>query len=168
MAVVYYLGTRGFRKGLLTFYLDLVSSLALHRIGVHLLFQSSTPPNDLYRMLFFKNITVELAIQDDSFLTDIPHLVLELNQDGRVVDKVNLLSRKSSRGIWDADEPLILREVTGEFMLSVSMQVDDHDRQVFGSIELYEVVGTRFGRLWIQVDSKVLISGNDRPAIGIS
>ncbi|PVF93589.1 hypothetical protein CPB86DRAFT_829240, partial [Serendipita vermifera] len=100
-------------------------------------------------MLFFKDIAVELASRDDCFLTDIPHLVLELNQDGRMVDKVNLLSRESSRGVWDADKPLILREVTGEFILSVSMQLDENECQLVGSIELggtelYEMVGTEF------------------------
>ncbi|PVF92843.1 hypothetical protein CPB86DRAFT_147129, partial [Serendipita vermifera] len=100
-------------------------------------------------MLSFKDITVELASEDDCFLTDIPHLVLELKQDGRAIDKVNLLSRESSRRIWDADEPLILRKVTGEFILSVPMQVNDHDCQFVGSIELsgtepYEIVGTEF------------------------
>ncbi|PVF92056.1 hypothetical protein CPB86DRAFT_744776, partial [Serendipita vermifera] len=109
----------------------------------------SIPPNNLSSMLFFKDIAVELASRDDCFLTDIPHPVLELNQDGRAVDKANLLSRELSRGIWDADEPLILREVTGELILLVSIQLDEHDRQVIGSIELsetelYEIVGMEF------------------------
>ncbi|PVF91892.1 hypothetical protein CPB86DRAFT_820105 [Serendipita vermifera] len=108
---------------------------------------SKVDPDDL--MLSFKDITVELATRDDCFLADIPYLVLELNQDGRVVDKANLLSRESSRGIWDADEPLVLREVIGVFMLSVSIQLDEDDRQLVGSIELggtelYEIVGTHF------------------------
>ncbi|PVF99330.1 hypothetical protein CPB86DRAFT_796564 [Serendipita vermifera] len=124
-------------------------------------------------MLFFKDITVELVTRDDCFLTDIPHLILELSQDGRVVDKANLLSRESSHGVWDADEPLILRDVVGEFMLSVSIQLDEHDRQLVGSFELgetelYEIVGTVFGRLWMQVEWKVLTSGNDRYTVGIS
>ncbi|PVF91760.1 hypothetical protein CPB86DRAFT_802585 [Serendipita vermifera] len=98
-------------------------------------------------MLFFKDITVELASQDDCFLADIPYLILELNQDGRMVDKVNLLSRGSSHGIWDADKPLILKKVVGEPILSVWMQVDEHDCQLLSSIELsgtelYEIVGT--------------------------
>ncbi|PVF91893.1 TPR-like protein [Serendipita vermifera] len=122
---------------------------APQQIEVHLLHQSSTPPNNLYSMLFFKDITVELASPDDSFLTDSSHLALELNQDGRVVDKANLLSRESSRRIWDADKHFISRKVTGESILSVSMQLDDHDRQLVGSIELsstklHETVGTEF------------------------
>ncbi|PVF92094.1 hypothetical protein CPB86DRAFT_878120, partial [Serendipita vermifera] len=139
-----------YSRGLLRFYLDPVSSLASHRTKAHLLSRSSTPPNSLYKMLFFKDITVELATRGDCFLTDIPHLVLEFNQDGRVVDKANLLSRESSRAIWDADEPLILREATEEVILSVSMQLDENDRQLVGSIELsgtevYEIVGTEVG-----------------------
>ncbi|PVF92009.1 hypothetical protein CPB86DRAFT_830274 [Serendipita vermifera] len=115
------------------------SSLFLPRSSI----LSSVTPN--------RDIVVELASQDDCFLADIPHLVLEVNQDGRVLHKAHLLLCESSRGIWDTGEPLILPEVTEQFILSVSIQVDEHDRQLVGSIELsgtelYEIVGTQFGR----------------------
>ncbi|PVF92058.1 hypothetical protein CPB86DRAFT_802339 [Serendipita vermifera] len=105
---------------------------------------------NVWNSLSMQEITVELASQDDCFLTGVPHLVLKLNQDGRAVDKVNLLSHESSHGIWDADKLLILPEVTGEFILSVSMQLNENDRQLVGSIELsatelYEIAGTVFG-----------------------
>ncbi|PVF92010.1 hypothetical protein CPB86DRAFT_802377 [Serendipita vermifera] len=64
-------------------------------------------PNNLYSMLFLSDITVELASHDDCFLADIPQLVLELKQYGQIVDEVNLLARKSNRGVWDADDPLL-------------------------------------------------------------
>ncbi|PVG04067.1 hypothetical protein CPB86DRAFT_792811 [Serendipita vermifera] len=101
-------------------------------------------------MVSIVDITIKLDGQDESFLTDIAHLILELNQDGRVVDKANLLSRESVPGVWDADEPLILRDAMGEFELSVSMQFDENDRQLVGSreldgTELYDLVGTEYG-----------------------
>jgi hypothetical protein len=34
---------------------------------------------------------------------DVAHLILEVKSNGRVVDKVNLLSRESTPGVWDAD-----------------------------------------------------------------
>ncbi|PVF96605.1 hypothetical protein CPB86DRAFT_798790 [Serendipita vermifera] len=97
------------------------------------------------------DITVELASRDECFLTDIAHLILELNHSGRSVDKVNLFSRESMPGVWDADKPLVLLGVTGEFMLSVSMQFDENDRQLVGSMELnetdfYDLVGTQYGK----------------------
>jgi hypothetical protein len=59
-------------------------------------------------MLLRPDITIELSNQDDCFLTDIAHLVLELKSSERVVDKVDLLSRESSPGTWDANQDLIL------------------------------------------------------------
>ncbi|PVF96602.1 hypothetical protein CPB86DRAFT_816235 [Serendipita vermifera] len=74
---------------------------------------------------------------------------LELNQNGKLVDKSNLSSRESIPGVWDADEPLILQEVIGDFTLSVLMQQDQDERQLVGSVELketelFDMVGTQF------------------------
>jgi hypothetical protein len=54
--------------------------------------------------------TVQLADPDeDSFLTDIVHLLLELSVDGQVVDKDDLFSNESSPGTWEAaSESLVL------------------------------------------------------------
>ncbi|PVG01067.1 hypothetical protein CPB86DRAFT_839123, partial [Serendipita vermifera] len=92
--------------------------------------------DDLGRALALTNITVEVASQDDSFLTDMAHLVLDLNRNGQLVEKIHLFPRKSMPGVWDTDRALVLREVTGEYMLSVSMQFDENDRQLIGSMEL--------------------------------
>ncbi|PVF96607.1 hypothetical protein CPB86DRAFT_798792 [Serendipita vermifera] len=99
---------------------------------------------------FPSDITVELASLDDRFLTDSAHLVLELNRNGKLVDKANLLSRESIPGVWDADQPLILREFIGELTLSVLMQLGQNERQLAGSVELketelFDMVGTQFG-----------------------
>jgi hypothetical protein len=48
-------------------------------------------------------ITVEVGSRDDCFLTDVYHLMLEVRSNGQVMDKVNLLSRESMPGVWDAD-----------------------------------------------------------------
>jgi hypothetical protein len=54
--------------------------------------------------------TVQLADPDeDSFLTDIVHLLLELSVNGQVVDKDDLFSNESSPGTWEAaSESLVL------------------------------------------------------------
>jgi hypothetical protein len=52
--------------------------------------------------------SVELSIQDDCFLTDIPRLILEINLNGQVVCRVNLLSAESSPGVWNADRMIVL------------------------------------------------------------
>jgi hypothetical protein len=59
-------------------------------------------------MLSLPDIAIELSTQDDCFLTDIAHLILELKSSERVVDKVDLLSRESSPGTWDASQDLVL------------------------------------------------------------
>jgi hypothetical protein len=52
--------------------------------------------------------TVELSTQDDCFLIDMAHLILELRLDGLFTTKVNLFSRESEPGTWVADQDLIL------------------------------------------------------------
>ncbi|KAG8815416.1 hypothetical protein FRC17_000719, partial [Serendipita sp. 399] len=90
------------------------------------------------------------------FLEDIGLLILEVNVDGEVVDKVNLLSREAVTGTWDADEVLILcvfqqrghtrelivnwyrrRNISKEFTVSVFLEVGTNDRQLLGSMELW-------------------------------
>jgi hypothetical protein len=58
--------------------------------------------------LSLPDVTVELASREDSFLLDIVLLMLEIKLDNRIVDKVNLLSRESAPGIWDADQVVVL------------------------------------------------------------
>ncbi|PVF90762.1 hypothetical protein CPB86DRAFT_865374, partial [Serendipita vermifera] len=97
----------------------------------------------------FEDTTVELVNRDDRFLTDSAHLVLELNQNGKLVDKANLSSRDSMPGVWNADEPLILHEPVGKLTLSVLIQLGQNERQLIGSMELngtelFNMVGTHF------------------------
>jgi hypothetical protein len=54
------------------------------------------------------DITVGLSTRGDSFLTDAPHLILELSINDKVVDKAKLLPHESSTGIWQAEQSLIL------------------------------------------------------------
>ncbi|PVF91657.1 hypothetical protein CPB86DRAFT_802667 [Serendipita vermifera] len=89
-------------------------------------------------VLALKDTTVELTTGDDCFLTDIVHLILEITQNGQVVHKVNLWSQESNRGVWNADQTLVLREVTTVFTISVFMQVDESDRLLLSSVELNE------------------------------
>jgi hypothetical protein len=59
-------------------------------------------------MHFPSDTTLELATQGDCFLTNIIHLIMEFKFNGQVVGKVNLLSRKSTPGVWDADKNIVL------------------------------------------------------------
>ncbi|PVF92858.1 hypothetical protein CPB86DRAFT_147741 [Serendipita vermifera] len=88
------------------------------------------------RGLILKDTVVELATQEDCFLTGITHLTLEITQNGQVVDKANLLLRESTQGIWDADKIIALRDVAATFMVSVYLQFDENDRQLLGSVQL--------------------------------
>ncbi|KAG8811509.1 hypothetical protein FRC17_002424, partial [Serendipita sp. 399] len=87
--------------------------------------------------LILKNITLESSCQPGHFLEDIGLLILELKVDGEAVDKVNLLSRKAVTGTWDADEVLILRDISKELTLSVFLEVGTNDCQLLGSMELW-------------------------------
>ncbi|PVF90846.1 hypothetical protein CPB86DRAFT_821022 [Serendipita vermifera] len=54
------------------------------------------------------DITAELSTRDDCVLTGIAHLILEFSLNGNTVSDINLLSRESMPGIWDADTALHL------------------------------------------------------------
>jgi hypothetical protein len=60
------------------------------------------------KLKYSSDTSVELAIRDDCFLMDVVHLILELKSNDQVIDKVNLISRESTPGVWDADSILIL------------------------------------------------------------
>ncbi|PVF92920.1 hypothetical protein CPB86DRAFT_145599 [Serendipita vermifera] len=100
-------------------------------------------------MPFPSDPTVKLATQEGSSLKNITRLILEIKVDSHVVGEANLLSRDSTPGIWDTDLLLFSCEVTGEFLVSVSMQVDENERQLLGSIELngselYDIIGNQY------------------------
>jgi hypothetical protein len=57
---------------------------------------------------FPPDTTVELAGRDDCFLTDVAQLILEIGLNGRNIDKARLSCRESSRGVWYADQILIV------------------------------------------------------------
>ncbi|PVF98136.1 hypothetical protein CPB86DRAFT_873630 [Serendipita vermifera] len=92
------------------------------------------------------DITVELSEKDNCFMTEIDHLVLEIIVNDQSVDKVNLVSRESEPGNWDAGRKLILRETSTEFTISVALELGENDHLPVGSIELsgpllYDVLG---------------------------
>ncbi|KAG9044417.1 hypothetical protein FS842_001481 [Serendipita sp. 407] len=87
--------------------------------------------------LIFRGITVELSAEDDHFLRDVLHLVSELKLNDRYMDKADLLSRESSPGVWDANEPLILPEIVVHFTLSVFAELGGEGLQLVASQELY-------------------------------
>ncbi|KAG8857702.1 hypothetical protein FRB91_011017 [Serendipita sp. 411] len=82
-------------------------------------------------------ITIELSAQDEHYLKEIFHLVLMLTLNGRVVGRTDLLSRESSPGVWDANEPLMLREIVSHFTLSVYGEIGTEERQLLASGEVY-------------------------------
>ncbi|PVF95780.1 hypothetical protein CPB86DRAFT_875429 [Serendipita vermifera] len=86
--------------------------------------------------LIFKDTSVELSNPDDCFLTEIAHLILQVSSNGEVLHHVNLLSRKSQPGVWDADEVLVVPEASGDFMISVSMVMDGKEHQLLSFMEL--------------------------------
>jgi hypothetical protein len=52
------------------------------------------------------DITVELSTEGAHFLNDIDYLLLEVNLNGITIKKVDLLTKKSRHGVWDADQPI--------------------------------------------------------------
>ncbi|KAG8857703.1 hypothetical protein FRB91_011018 [Serendipita sp. 411] len=83
-------------------------------------------------------MTVEITTtQDDHFLTDIPHLTLEVNFNDGPAEKVKLLSRESSPGVWDANEPLILPGIAAYFTFSVSLLLGGEVLELVAWKELY-------------------------------
>ncbi|KAG8760119.1 hypothetical protein FRC14_004007 [Serendipita sp. 396] len=89
------------------------------------------------RIFIFHGITVELPAQDDHFLQDIYHLVLELKLSDGSVDSADLLSRGSDTGIWDANDFLVLPEIGTHITLSVFADLGGDERQLVASKELY-------------------------------
>ncbi|PVF97441.1 hypothetical protein CPB86DRAFT_826506 [Serendipita vermifera] len=83
-----------------------------------------------------KDTSVELSNQDDRFLLDTAHLLLEVSCNGQVVDKFNLSSRESRDGVWEADNPLVLPNVFASLVLLVSREVDGNEHQLLGFVEL--------------------------------
>jgi hypothetical protein len=59
-------------------------------------------------MRFSSDITIELATPDDCFLVDVPLLILENRRADKIMGKVNMLSRESNPGVWNADQVMIL------------------------------------------------------------
>ncbi|PVF91357.1 hypothetical protein CPB86DRAFT_878568, partial [Serendipita vermifera] len=80
--------------------------------------------------------SVELSNRENCSLTDIAQLILEISLNGQVVDKANLLSRKSTPAVWHADQPLVLRGIVVDFVVSVSMELAGNKRQLLASAAL--------------------------------
>ncbi|PVF92618.1 hypothetical protein CPB86DRAFT_877740 [Serendipita vermifera] len=121
---------------------------ALH-VSVQKLRKKRSVPLTAWIPFVHLDASVELSTQDDSFLIDIPHLLLELTLDGKTVSSVNLYSRESSLGVWDADKTLVLPESSTNIMLSVIMQLDETERQLLASIgwngaEMYSKPGRSY------------------------
>jgi hypothetical protein len=88
-----------------------VHCAAFNRVHSAIIFKSNVSillRNNPYTDIVPSDITIELATRDDCFLMDIVHLILEVKSNNQVVDKVNLLSRESTPGVWDADTILVL------------------------------------------------------------
>jgi hypothetical protein len=68
----------------------------------------STYLNDAYIEVLSSDMSVELAIRDDCFLTRVVYLMLELKANDKVIQQVNLVSPEATAGVWDADNILIL------------------------------------------------------------
>lgn len=98
------------------------------------------------RPLIFKDITVELSNQENSFLAAVIHLILELSSNGEVIGRVELFSYEFTPGIWEADGMPVLKEIPTVVMVSVLMVIDENERQLLGSMELsgpsiYDTIG---------------------------
>ncbi|PVF92178.1 TPR-like protein [Serendipita vermifera] len=83
-----------------------------------------------------QDITIELSTRDDGSLKRTTDLTLEVNINGRVVDKANLLSQTSSPWKWDADQILVIRDLATDFIISVVIDSDRNERQVIAFMEL--------------------------------
>jgi hypothetical protein len=56
----------------------------------------------------FSDITVESSPREDPLLIDVTHLILEISSDGKVIGTANLSSRESTRGVWNANQMLVM------------------------------------------------------------
>ncbi|PVF92042.1 hypothetical protein CPB86DRAFT_819971, partial [Serendipita vermifera] len=100
-------------------------------------------------VLVLKDTTVELSTRDDESLKGTTQLVLEVDVNGRVVGKANLLSQIPSRWKWEADQIVVIPDGTTDFTLSVVMDSDRNERQVIAfmelnSLELCNTIGSRY------------------------
>ncbi|PVF91449.1 hypothetical protein CPB86DRAFT_792040 [Serendipita vermifera] len=93
-----------------------------------------TDLNTHFTVLFLKDTSIELSTLDNSFLTSNPFLFVEVSLDGKVVVKETLSLCKSSSGIWEVDEILILGETFGHFTISVTMGADGDEYQLLGLV----------------------------------
>ncbi|PVF92180.1 hypothetical protein CPB86DRAFT_227813, partial [Serendipita vermifera] len=87
-------------------------------------------------VLVLKDTTVESSTPDDESLKGTTHLVLEVNVNGRVVGKANLVSQMASPWKWDAEGILVIRDVTADFVVSVVIDGDRNERRVIAFMEL--------------------------------
>ncbi|PVF92187.1 TPR-like protein, partial [Serendipita vermifera] len=87
-------------------------------------------------VLVLKDTTVELSTRDDESLKGSTHIVLEVEVNGRVVDKANLVSQATSPWKWDADQILVIPDVATDFMISVVIDGDRNERRVIAFMEL--------------------------------
>ncbi|PVF95458.1 hypothetical protein CPB86DRAFT_799680 [Serendipita vermifera] len=67
---------------------------------------------------------------------DINHLILEVTSNGKVIDKVDLLSSESTPDVWRFDTIMILYGVDTELMICVYMGINGTERQLLGFVEL--------------------------------
>lgn len=86
----------------------------------------------------FDDTSIELSSQDDCFLTDISHLVLQVRSNGEAVDEVDLFSDESRPGVWEANEYLLIckDDAHTEISLSVSIGMDGAEHQLLGYVVL--------------------------------
>ncbi|PVF92199.1 hypothetical protein CPB86DRAFT_843901 [Serendipita vermifera] len=101
--------------------------------------------NEKTTNLLFLDTIVESSRQDDEFLTEKTHLLLELNLNGKVWSEVRLISRKTIPSAWDADQIPVLKEEVGELVLSI-VEVSMKKRRLHGFAklsgpELYDALG---------------------------
>ncbi|PVF91515.1 TPR-like protein [Serendipita vermifera] len=87
-------------------------------------------------VLVLKDTTVELSTRDDESLKGMTHLVLEVNMNGRVVGKANLVSQMASPWKWDTDQIVV---------------IDRNERRVIAfmelnSLELCNTSGSQYGK----------------------
>ncbi|PVF92336.1 hypothetical protein CPB86DRAFT_802113 [Serendipita vermifera] len=87
-------------------------------------------------ILVLKDTTVELSTRDDESLKGITPLILEVNVNGRVVVKANLLSQIPSPWKWDADQMVAIHDIATDFIISVVMESERNERRVIAFMEL--------------------------------
>ncbi|PVG03703.1 hypothetical protein CPB86DRAFT_869573 [Serendipita vermifera] len=96
-----------------------------------------------------EDLTVELSTRDDCLLMEINHLKLELSFKGRVFGELDLLSRESAPGIWHCTATPLMNGHVGEFMVAISMDLGQNERELLGFMELngpepFNVIGSQY------------------------